>query len=354
MRSFVFLADVIGSQPPAVGVLLSRVDIGRGREDLFADRTPELLRSLATQTRFESIRASTAIEGIDVDLDRAERITRDPDARVRNRSEQEFAGYRDAIDELMRTGADEPLTIPFVLHLHRTLYRHSGGRGGYLKREDNLIARRGPDGRREVLFEPPPWQETEFLLAELLDRYETARSDERAHPIVLLAVFVLDFLAIHPVLDGNGRLARLLTTHQLLHAGYEIPRYVSVEQRIFETRNGYYAALRASQRGWHENAHDPWPWVTYLAATLADCYDVLEGRVEAASETAGLGKQERVRLHVLEHGPATFRLRDVRAALPGVSDPTITLALRALRDEGLIAVTGTGRGAVWHRRQASP
>lgn len=349
MRSFVSLATVIGSQPPELGVTLSRVDVGHGREDLFADRTPELLRSLAAQTRFESIRASTAIEGIEVDPGRADRIAADTDIRVRNRSEQEFAGYRDAIDELMRTGAGETLTIPYVLHLHRTLYGHSGGRGGSLKREDNLIARRAPDGRPEVLFTPPPWQETEFLLTELLDRYETARDARAAHPIVLIAVFILDFLAIHPVLDGNGRLARLLTTQQLLRSGYAIPRYVSVEQRIFETRNSYYAALRASQRGWHDSAHDPWPWVGYLAGTLADCYDVLEGRVEAAAATAGLSKQERVRRHVLEHGPPTFRLRDVRAALPGVSDPTITLALRALRDDGLIAVRGTGRGAVWQR-----
>jgi Fic family protein len=307
-----------------------------------------LLAGLAEQTRVESIRASTAIEGINVDADRAERIAADQ-VRVRNRNEQEFAGYRDAIDELMRAAVPERLSLPFILHLHRRLYQHSGGRGGYLKREDNLIARRDDRGRRCVIFAPPPWQETEFLMRELVDRYNEASERQLAHPLLLLGAFVLDFLAIHPVLDGNGRLARLLTTHELLRLDYGVARYVSVEQRIFETKHAYYEALRSSQVGWHEATHDVWPWVGYLTSTLADCYDAFEGRVGHARATAGMTKQQRVRLHVLEHAPATFRLRDLRVALPGISTPTISLVLSDLKKEGLVDVDSTGQGAVWMR-----
>jgi Fic family protein len=126
--------------------------VGRGREELYADQLPELLRSLAERTRVDSIRASTALEGVDVEEGRARRLAADPDARIRNRNEH---------------------------------------------------------GRRVVIFEPPPWRDTEFLLRELVDRYNEACDQSAAHPLVLLGAFIVDFLAIHPVADGNGRLARL-------------------------------------------------------------------------------------------------------------------------------------------------
>lgn len=350
MRSFENLANTLAGQPPRLGVQLARVDTGRGREGLYREQVPELLEGLAEQTRVQSIRASTAIEGIDVEADRAHRIAAGQ-VRVRNRNEQEFAGYRDAVDELMRAPEAERTSIPFILHLHRRLYEHSGGRGGYLKREDNRIAVTGEDGRRRVIFTPPAWTETEFFLGELTDRYNDACDEEVAHPLVLLSAFVLDLLAIHPVLDGNGRLARLLTTHELLRLGYGIARYVSVEQRIFETKSSYYEALRASQEGWHDGGHDLWPWTSYLVGTLAHCYDVFEGQVKAARAVAGMTKQERVRLHVLQHAPRSFRLRDLRAALPGISTPTISLVLRQLKVEGVVEVDSTGQGAIWTRAE---
>ena len=232
-------------------MLLSDIDTGRGRQELFADQVPELLSALATQTRVASIRASNAIEGIDVSEDRAAALDR-LDARFRNRSEREFAGYRDAIDGLMSRPAPEAVSVPLILWLHRQIYLYSGGRGGHLKTEDNVIVRYDDHGRRIVVFRPPPWQQTEGLLIELVDRYNKAQADRIAHPVVLLAAFVLDFLAIHPVADGNGRVARLLTTSELLRLGYDVARYVSVEQRIYESKNTYYAALRQSQEGWVE------------------------------------------------------------------------------------------------------
>jgi Fic family protein len=271
------------------------------------------------------------------------------DARFRNRSEREFAGYRDAIDGLMSRPTPEPVSVPLILWLHRQIYFYSGGRGGHLKTEDNVIARYNAGGRRSVVFQPPPWQQTEGLLVELVDRYNNAQADRLAHPVVLLAALILDFLAIHPVADGNGRVARLLTTSELLRLGYDVARYVSVEQRIYESKNTYYAALRQSQEGWGDGHHDIWPWTTYLVQVLAASYRDFEARVAAGRTTTTMNKQERVRHHVLEVGPAEFRLRDLRRALPGISDPTFRLALGDLRDQGQITVEGIGPGAVWRR-----
>ena len=349
MKSFVDLDRSFGGQPPRLGVVLSRIDIGRGREELYGDQVPELLQSLANQTKIASVSASSAIEGVTVDPGRAERIIEAGAlTRLRNRNEREFAGYRDAIDAITNVTRQEPMSVPLILRVHRDLFRHTAGRGGYLKTDDSMIVSY-EEGRHEVLFEPPPWQRTEWFLTELVDRYNTAVAADDAHPIVLCAAFILDLLAIHPVADGNGRVARILTTQQLLARGYGVPRYVSIEQRVYETRNAYYDALYQSQRNWHDNEHSIWPWTEYLAGVLAESYDAFEAGIAAARGLGALSKQERVRVWALDHAPPVFRLRDVRRALPGISDQTIGLVLRRLRDEGRFRSTEDGPNSSWHR-----
>jgi Fic family protein len=217
---------------------------------------------------------------------------------------------------------------------------------GKLKQDPNLIVSY-EGGGREVIFTPVSPEETEFSLTELLARYESARAAAETHPIVLVGALVLDFLAIHPVADGNGRLARLLTTHELLRAGYGIARYISIEDRIYESKNTYYQALFDSQREWHGNDHDAWPWISYLARILEEAYVDFEREVLA--EASPGNKQERVRDYVLRQAPETFRRREIERALPGVSVATIRLVLAGLREEGQIEAEGSGRAAVWRR-----
>jgi Fic family protein len=307
---------------------------------------PELLAQLSEDARIASITASNAIEGVIVEGNRAEQIV-EGSRRFRNRNEREFAGYRDAIDELVRQESPERLDVPFVLHLHRLIFAHSGGRGGHLKADQNLIVSY-EGGSREVVFEPTPPGETEFQLTELVTRYEAAKREGIAHPLVLIGAFLVDFLAIHPVADGNGRLARLLTTHELLGGGYRVARYVSIEQRIYESKNSYYQALYESQREWHQAEHTIWPWVTYFSGILLSAYEDFEKRVASARSRSG-NKRERVREHILEHAPGVFRRRDVERALPGISNATVRLVLAELREEGKIEAEGAGRGARWRR-----
>lgn len=347
MQSFVDLKRTFDSQPAQIGVLLQRIDVGRGREELHRDQAPQLLQALAEQTRIESIRSSSAIEGIDVPSDRAVRLANAPHLKFRNRNEKEFAGYRDAIDYVVRLGVWNYPTIGLALHLHRLLYRHTDGRGGQLKDEDNEISHRDEHGRRFTVFHPVDHGRTPFFIKELMDRYQEAARNRVAHPLVLLAAFIVDFLAIHPVIDGNGRVARLLTAHELLRLDYGVVRYVSIEQRILETKNSYYTALESSQREWHTSEHSIWPWTTYLLEVLTEAYDDFEARVAASG--SGLSKQERVRDHVLNAGPPRFTFRELTSALPGISAPTIRLVLNGLRDEGLVRTEGKGAGAVWIR-----
>lgn len=347
MRSFIDLDATFAGQPRELGPVLAQIDTGRGREELFADQVPEVLQQLSENARIASITASNAIEGVVVESERALKIAEGA-PRFRNRNEKEFAGYRDAIDGLMRLGHFEPLSIPFFLHLHRLLFQHAGARGGYLKSDENFIVSY-ESGHREVVFKPPPPEETEFLLRETIDRYNAAKRDQVGHPLLLVGALILDVLAIHPVADGNGRLARLLTTYELLSQGYGVARYVSVEQRVYDSKNTYYQRLYESQRGWHTAEHTIWPWVTYLAVILAGAYDDLEQRVADVGKSVG-SKQDRVRRHILEQAPTEFRRRDIERAMTGVSPATIRLVLNELRDSGEIAVEGGGPGARWRRR----
>jgi Fic family protein len=349
MRSFQDPEKTFSGQPASLGVVLQRVDVGRGRQGLYENQLPQLLQRLAQQTKVESIKASNAIEGVQVDPERAEALAGRNPPRLRNRSEKEFAGYADALDGLMREPRLEPIAVPRLLEFHRKMLAHTDGRGGYLKQEDNKIANRQSDGSTRIIFEPPSFHETEGLITGLCSSYEYALANKVAHPLVLLSAFVLDLLAIHPVLDGNGRMARLATTYELLRLDYGVARYASVEQRIYESKNSYYVALEQSQRDWHAGEHDIWPWTTYLITVLAESYDDFEKRVAAGRGSETGTKQERVRHWVLNEAPAAFRIAEMRIAVPGVGDETIRLTLRKLKNEGLVESTGTGRAARWRR-----
>jgi Fic family protein len=346
MYSFIDLDNTFSGQPRELGAMLARIDTARGRERLFGDQMPELLVRLSEHARIASITASNAIEGVVIDSERAERIA-EGTGRFRNRNEREFAGYRDATDMLMRLESYEPLTVALVLHLHRLLFQHSDGRGGHLKSEENLIVSY-EGGSREIVFTPPAPRDTEFFLTELLVRYDDAKREGNTHPLVLIGALILDLLAIHPVADGNGRLARLITTYELLSQGYGVARYVSIEQRVYESKNAYYASLYESQRNWHEGQHSVWPWTSYLARVLVDSYDDFERRVAGSNASVG-NKQDRVRDYILGQAPYEFRRRDVERAFPGVSAATIRLVLKELRDAGRIRSHGTGGAARWHR-----
>jgi Fic family protein len=352
MRSFIDLDRTLGAQPLRLGARLARLDVRRGREGMFRDQLPQILDALAETTRIESITASSAIEGVVVDPGRIKRLAEDSEnRRFRNRNEREFAGYRDAIDEITRAPTLETLSVPYILHLHRLLFGHTDGGGGRLKTDQNYIASY-EQGHRTILFTPSSPKETQSFLPELLVHYREAVENEAAHPILLIGALILDFLAIHPVADGNGRLARLLTTHTLLQRDYGVSRYVSIEQRMFETRDAYYDALYAAQRNWHTGEHDIWPWIDYLVGVLEDAYADFEARIAARRNPSSLSKQGQVRQYVLEHAPRVFRLRDVRAALPGVSDPTIKLVLAQLRRDGSIEPAEAGASgprAAWRR-----
>ena len=349
MRSFADLDRLIGHVPGRLVIALSEVDAGRGSEALYRDQLPGLLRQLADRARVASITASSAIEGIVVeDASRADRILAGRARTLRTRSEQELAGYRDAQDYLFQESW-QPLNVGLLVHLHKLLFTHTAAEAGRFKTEDNLVVDRGPTGAITIRFRPVSAADTPLQVAELVDRYNSEAAAGRHHPVLLVGLFALDLLVIHPFEDGNGRVARALTNALLIDAGYTVSRYVSLEQAIAGSADGYYEALLASTDGWHDGRADPWPWLEYFVGILAGAYRTFARRA-AADRTDG-SKQDRVRAYVLSYAPNPFRMADIRAALPGVSDQTIRVVLNGLRREALISRDGLGRSASWHRPQ---
>jgi Fic family protein len=352
LRSFADLDALIGLVPAQVVTRLSAIDVGRGSEALYRDQMPGLLTELADRARVVSITASSAIEGVIVaDTDRAQRIINRQAGTLRNRSEQELAGYRDAQDYLFKQDW-RPLNAGLILHLHRLLFAHTAVHGGAFKTADNLVVDRSPGGSTTVRFKPVSAASTPFAIDDLIERYEHAVAADGHHPVLLAGLFALDLLVIHPFEDGNGRVARLLTGAMLSHHGYTVGRYVSLEQAIADSADAYYQALLDSTHGWHDGTADPWPWLRYLTGVIAEAYAVFANRA-AAARSAGT-KQHRVREHILRHAPTTFRLAELRAAVPGVSDQTIRLVLQQLRKEGEARADGTGRAATWTRTNTAP
>ncbi len=354
LRSFSHISDRYTVVPLDVVGIVGSIEQSRGREQLYRAQAPQVLERLAARTRFDSITASSAIEDVIVDDDRALQLIRGaPVGPYRDRSESEFAGYRDAIDELL-VKEPERLTVPLVLHIHRVLMRHADDpTAGKTKRTDNFIGTRNRDGTRTVIFETvPAGVPTERQLAELVARYEEALTEARVPPLLLIAALVLDFLAIHPFEEGNGRVARLLTTRELLRHGYGVARYVSLEQRIFDSKNNYYVALRQSQTGWHEESHDLTPWTLYLLRTIEDAYADFERQVAAGTQLVRGTKRVQARNYILTQAPRRCRFAQIADALPDISQATIRDALEELRTQGVLTV-GRGRSAVWERTEAN-
>lgn len=346
MRSFQ-RAETLDPVPGDVVTMLRRIDLAAGAEARAADQLPQLLDALRVRARIESVTASNAIEGVVVDDARIPTLVSGRADRFRNRSEAEFAGYTTALDYLNQLDREE-LSVGLVLHLHRLLFAHADAQGGSFKSDDNLVVDRQPDGSRAVRFEPVSARETPFFTDELVARTSAALSGGTHHPLIVTAAFVLDLLCIHPFADGNGRVARLLTTHLLGQSGYGVSRYVSMEQLIYDTKDDYYASLGASTAGWFDDGHhDVWPWARYLLTRLRESYTRFETRVAAA--TSGGTKQDRVRDYVLLHAPPTFTIAGIRRAVPGVSDNTIRIVLAELKAGELITSSGTGRAAAWQR-----
>ncbi|MGH8264306.1 MAG: Fic family protein [Steroidobacterales bacterium] len=321
----------------------------RGKQELFFRQAPEVLKGLRQVAIIESSESSNRLEGVTVPPKRLKALIVEH-TKPRDRSEQEVAGYRDALALIHESAREMKFNPNVVLQLHTTLNRFMPAPGGKWKQADNDIIERGADGKVRVRFKPTPAHLTPMTMDDLSARYADALREGRQDALVLVPLTILDFLCIHPFGDGNGRMARLLTLLLLYHFDYEVARYISIERVNEDTKESYYETLEASSKGWHKGRHDVFPWLEYFWGVLLRAYREFEERVGQVRTGRG-AKTEQVREAVAAR-QAPFSISEIEAACAGVSRDTVRLVLRKMKDEGLIASTGKGRNARWRRVKA--
>lgn len=320
----------------------------RGKQQLFVAQSPEVLSDLRQVAAVESTESSNRLEGVAVVSHRLKSLVLKNDT-PRSHSEQEVAGYRDALCLIHQSGKQMPFSEGTVLQLHGMLYRYVAQPGGHCKATNNDIVERHPDGNARIRAQSVAAHIPRMAMADLIARYRLALDQQLADPLVLVPLTILDFLCIHPFPDGNGRIARLLTLQLLYQFDYVVGHFISLE-RIFEaSKESYYETLEASSQGWHEGTHNIAPWLDYFWGALLRAYQEFEERVGTIERGRG-AKGDRVRSEILKR-QLPFSISEIEEACPGISRDMVRVILRAMKAEGLIDPNGKGRGAKWQHKQ---
>ena len=333
--------------PAAASWYLADLGEALGKQQLFTRQTPQRLKVLREHALIESAVSSNRIEGVNVDQARIQTIVLGK-APLRDRSEEEVRGYRNALNLIHEQGAKLPVTEDAILRLHKLAKGDVWDAGKY-KDKDSDIIEKYPDGRSRVRFKTVSATKTPKYMAELVDLWSRCIRERWVHPLVAMAAFNFDFLCIHPFRDGNGRVSRLLLLLQSYHLGYEVGRYISIERIIEQSKDRYYETLEQSSQGWHEGKHDPWPYINYVLYTLKAAYREFEERVGESKSPRG-AKTELIKTAVGSY-PGEFSLLDIEKACPGVSRDMIRRVLRELQNLGEVECLGRGPGALWKKKR---
>ena len=345
MRAFDFKIEYNKLLTPEIVAYLTQIHEYKGQQNLFIEAKADALSELLEVAKIQSTEASNRIEGIITTDDRLKKIVRDK-TMPKTRSEKEIAGYRDVLATIHESHDYIPPKPSIILQLHRDLYKYSGKSiGGCFKNSDNV------DGQQIVRFEPVPAWETPEAITALCSAFEAAMQDAELDPLLLIPIFILDFLCIHPFNDGNGRMSRLLTLLLLYRSGYIVGKYISIEKLISDTKETYYETLQASSYNWHEGTNDYAPFVTYMLGVLVAAYRDFESRIELLT-TKGLSKPDRVR-EIIKNHLGKITKSEIMEKCPDISQITVQRALADLIKSGEILKIGGGRytSYTWNRER---
>jgi Fic family protein len=334
-----------GTPSPKQGSALAKIGEYKGKQELFARQTPETLETLRQTAIVESSECSNRLEGITAPHKRIAALVLKA-TTPRDRSEQEIAGYRDALNLVHESARHMPLAVNVCLQLHSMLYRYLPQDGGGWKMTNNEIVERTADGTVDrVRFRAVSAVATPQAMQQLEASYGAAVTEHTKEPLLVVPLAILDFLCIHPFSDGNGRVSRLLTLMLLYHFGHDVGRYISLERIFEQSKETYYEALESSSHGWHNSEHDVHPWLNYFWGVLIRAYKEFEERVGTLGTGRG-SKTEQIQAAVARR-VTPFAISEIEADCPGVSRDMIRVVLRRMRDHGVLRSEGRGPGARW-------
>lgn len=336
---------------PEIVTMLSQIHEFKGEQNLFIEAQSDTLTQLVEIAKIQSTEASNKIEGIFTSDERLKKLVTNK-TTPRSRNEQEIAGYRDVLSTIHDSYEFIPVRPSIILQLHRDLYKFSGKSiGGAYKNADNVIAEEDNEGNRFARFQPIPAWETPDSIEALCDAFDDAIARNEADPLLIIPMFILDFLCIHPFNDGNGRMSRLLTLLLLYRAGYIVGKYISIEKVIETTKDTYYEALQSSSQGWHEEENDYAHFVRYMLGVILSAYRDFSSRVRVLT-TSGMSKPDRIR-EIIKDTLGKITKTEIMQKCPDISQVTVQRTLNDLIKNGDIIKIGGGRytSYIWNREK---
>jgi Fic family protein len=331
--------------------LLSEIDEFKGAWRSLGTIAPERLKALRRVATIESIGSSTRIEGSKLTDREVERLLGNLEIkRFSTRDEQEVAGYAEVMETIFRAWSDIPVTENYIKQLHRDLLQYSDKderhRGEYKTIRNDVGAFDGDGKMIGIVFETATPFDTPQQMTELVAWLNQARELRRLHPLLIVALFIVVFLAIHPFQDGNGRLSRVLTTLLLLQAGYAYVSYSSLESVIENSKEGYYLGLRQTQTTIRTDAPNWQPWLLFFMRALQQQKCRLAVKVEREKNALAALPELAVKIldYVRDQGRVTTR--DIVREY-GASPNTLKVTFTSLVDKGLLIRHGAGR-STWY------
>ena len=332
--------------PSNIASMLFAIERNRNSANALKEKLPKVFINLVKIAKVQSVKASNAIEGIVTTDKRVESIV-NKETEPLNHDEREIAGYRDALNRIHNDYETIDVQLRQILLLHSMLLEHAQiPTRGSLKLEDNVIASRNSDGTRSIIYVPTPASETQEAMEQLELAFYEGRQNSNINPLLLIPCYILDFLCIHPFMDGNGRMSRLLTLLLLYKSGYDVGKYVSLEYIINKNKGSYYQKLHESSIGWAENKNSYWPFVENFLLTLLSAYNELTNRYEIIKDKK-LSKAERVE-ETIKTTLGSITKEEIHKIWPDISYNTIELELSKLLKERKIEKVGQTNGATYH------
>ena len=318
----------------------------QGKQELYLKQRPNELEKLIDIAKIRSTESSNEIEGIVTTSVRLKQLLEEK-TTPRNRNEQEIVGYRDVLDIIHENFDVIPISRNYILQMHKILYSHMNNPlAGKTKNVQNYISATYPDGHSEVLFTPLSPFETPGALDLICDEYNRVIGNFEVEPIIMIPIFIHDFLCIHPFNDGNGRLSRLLTTLLLYKNGFYVGRYISLESLIAKDKGSYYEALNKAGMNWQNGNEDIVPFIKYLLGIILAAYKAFDDRFSIVEDT--LSAVEMVR-KATSQKIGRFSKQDIRELCPSLSISSIEGSLRKLVEEGELRREGVGRSTKYIR-----
>lgn len=333
---------------PEIVSLLTTIHEFKGRQSLFIEVNSDKLVDLLEIAKIQSTEYSNKIEGIYTSDDRLKQIVLDK-TMPKTRNEKEIAGYRDVLNTIHTNYEYIPIRPTMLLQLHRDLYKFLGdGYGGKYKTSDNVIAEINKEGDKSIRFKPIFAWQTSDAINNLCNSFAEILEDGEADPLLLIPMFILDFLCIHPFIDGNSRMSRLLMLLLLYRSGYIVGKYISLEKIIENSKESYYEALKESSDGWHGNLNDYVPFVKYTLGIIVSAYRDFESRVVLVSKV-NISKPDRI-AEIIKGHIGKITKSEIMKLCPDISQTTTQRALNDLLENNKIIKIGGGRytSYVWN------